>query len=1117
MKNSRFFLKPRGYCLQRSILAALLGVACLMSGEGRGAITVKSEQLNPADQAWNFKTIPRPSKSDLANGAKVTLVGNRLETAAGEGAVLVNGVLPADSLDLSEEALLSNGNADGGRLVLDLGRAQAITAVASYSWHEWDVDQGSRAPQVYTLYGSAAENPDPNQLAGWKKIADVDTRPNQTGAKWNGQHGVLIADNAGALGNFRHLLFALQRTRSPLQTKPNLTGTLFAEIDVHSAATLARAGDAVVAKPAPIEHVWVVFKTHLDIGYTDRIEDVLKKYRVNMMDGALKVVEASRERPPEKRFSWTLAGWPLAHVVGPQQEPARRERIAQAVRAGEITFHALPYTTHTETQDLEDLVRGLGYASRLAREYGRPLPIGAKMTDVPCHSWIMPTLLAQAGAKFLQIGCNDNSGYVRVPPLFWWEGPDGSRILCNYTRVYGSGLVPPRDWPSKHYLAMTMTYDNQGPPSAAAVENLRQEAARKLPGVQVHFGTLDDFARAVLAENPELPVVRADMPDTWSHGWLSMPLEAKSARQFRALEPALDTLDTQLRAWGLAPAPLAAALAEAYAQSGLFSEHTFGPWGPKGGPWESGIPRRNLYGDEWKATYARGVYKKYEQGFDDKRAFAHQADEIVHRELAARLELLARSVKTEGNRIVVYNALPWVRTGVVRVETKEDHVYPLTDLATGKTVSGDRKGKELVFLATDVPANGYKAYAMPAASKWEPPPDVPGAPAAFDTPFYRIVFDLKRGGISSLVEKSSGRELVDKSSPYALGQFLHERFDYQHMFDFFKAYDRPGIPGQGAWVPFVKQDFPTNVTYAALTPTAWQLTVQHGPVAEVATLTAQETLGLAKGFALVFTCHRHQPSLEVEWHVSEKTPDPIPEGGWLCFPFAVTQPQFKLGRLGGPIDPLQDTVVGANRHYFCLNTGLTITDKDGEGIGLCPLDSPCVSLEEPGLWKYSLDFIPRRPAVFVNLYNNKWNTNFPEWQGGSWSSRVRLWPTGKGSGLAQNLIVPSWEARLPLLGAAAAGPGGQLPLSQSGLGLSRAGILITAFGQNPDGAGTVLRLWEQAGQSGECTVRLPAGMAATSLQPINLRGQPAGAPIRVQDGAFQATIKAYAPASFVIQ
>ncbi len=59
----------------------------------------------------------------------------------------------------------------------------------------------------------------------------MDTRPNSTGQKWNGQPGVAITDTTSHLGEFRYLRFVLQRARSPLQAGVKGTGTLFAEID----------------------------------------------------------------------------------------------------------------------------------------------------------------------------------------------------------------------------------------------------------------------------------------------------------------------------------------------------------------------------------------------------------------------------------------------------------------------------------------------------------------------------------------------------------------------------------------------------------------------------------------------------------------------------------------------------------------------------------------------------------------------------------------------------------------------------------------------------------------------------------------------------------------------
>ena len=52
---------------------------------------------------------------------------------------------------------------------------------------------------------------------------------------------------------------------------------------------------------------------------------------------------------------------------------------------GQLAWHALPFTSHFDFCGLEDFIQGMQEARRLSQHHGKPLPIAAKMTDVPGH------------------------------------------------------------------------------------------------------------------------------------------------------------------------------------------------------------------------------------------------------------------------------------------------------------------------------------------------------------------------------------------------------------------------------------------------------------------------------------------------------------------------------------------------------------------------------------------------------------------------------------------------------------------------------------------------------------------------------------------------------------
>ena len=88
----------------------------------------------------------------------------------------------------------------------------------------------------------------------------------------------------------------------------------------------------------------------------------------------------------------------------------------------------------------EELIRNLYYSARLHREHGVPFE-SFTLTDAPSHVWTIPTILAGAGIKYVSVGING----IRAPLLkqnihhkspFWWEGPDGSKVLTWFTAGY---------------------------------------------------------------------------------------------------------------------------------------------------------------------------------------------------------------------------------------------------------------------------------------------------------------------------------------------------------------------------------------------------------------------------------------------------------------------------------------------------------------------------------------------------------------------------------------------------------------------------------------------------------------------------------------------------------
>jgi hypothetical protein len=480
-----------------------------------------------------------------------------------------------------------------------------------------------------------------------------------------------------------------------------------------------------VAASGTIHYVYVVSMSHLDIGFTNAVPDLIpleKQYIDDAMGFA--------EQYPDYR--WTVENvWQLDQWLNQTTDPAQIDRLRSLIGQGRIEVMAGYANMHQGVLGFEQLNRFLYPARKYETSWGLDLD-SAISDDVPGSSSALPQVLRKNGVRNLVAGINTAfGGQPDIPVhdyLFNWQGIDGSTLLTWVSvKSYAEGIFTWRFASTYDNMASATQsvlnyYENNGYAydSVLALMGFDNDGADTIVGnglaniarwnsehawPQIIVATPKDFFDHVRATYGDDAFTKysGDWSGLWENNDPRYPVTVAQDRWTKDALPQAETLAAlQVGLHGTNAYPQAL-IDQSYRDLLELDEHS----GPGGG---NGLTVADIdTNDQW---------------FFDRSTRSHDAAAQLVRSGLARL---ARDITTTGQTLVVYNDQSWPRTDLVPVSAAQLRGISgvdaarlrLVDLETGEVaaVQINAECNCPQFLAKNVPALGYRLYAMSSGTQ----------------------------------------------------------------------------------------------------------------------------------------------------------------------------------------------------------------------------------------------------------------------------------------------------------------------------------------------------------------------------------------------------------------
>jgi len=869
---------------------------------------------------------------------------------------------------------------------------------------------------------------------------------------------------------------------------PQLTEKTLGRVTVHVNGKTYRSD--VQLAPQRKWTLYVVPHAHLDIGYTDYQAKVAEVHSRNV-DKLLDEIEEN----PEMRFSldgsWIVSQYLMSRNTQTQ------ERLLRLVRERKIAVPAQLANLMTGYPTLEELFRSTSYSQWLHRTEGFPFEY-ANLTDVPSYTWSYASVLSSLGVKYFLAAANSDRGPILLygrwneKSPFWWQGPDGNKVLMSYSRQYSQLSfvcgVPAQEPACRQSLPVFLEpYESPSyKPNVVLMYGSQVENTDLIPGEPQFVGAWNAryaYPRMVLATFPEymhyieqhfgptLDTVAGDGGPYWEDGYATDVHYLTIDRSSQQRAPSAEKLSTITTFFQRDVSGPIEQVRQMWNDLILYAEHTFTSWG----------------------GYSRPDSEETLRQLDTKDQFAIEGRGLVNAILDQSFSQLADKIHVPAPALIVFNSLNWTRSDLVETDLDRDEVildYPDKNPVPFEALAHHPDYDHIRFFARDVPAFGYRCYQIvsrrehAAAGETTLP-----LSSTIENGYYRIEVDPQAGAIKSVYDKQLNRELVDTTSPYRFNQYLYVS----------------GGDG-GTQIVYLRKSMPlanlTTSTSSGGRVTSLRKTAYGG------ILTYETSGSHASSIQTDVMLFDGENRIEVVNRV-HKEPSNNKEAIYFAFPVAVEHPCFTYEIQNGWVDPAHDLLKGANVAWFTVQHWVKVASAD-LSVGLVPIDSPLVTLGDINRGTWPEKFEPKSGTLFSYVLNNYWHTNFRKVQSGDFTFRYVV---TSGQDLAPGALARlGWSAMTPLeirhlvSNDKVGDPAEPLtPNPTSFLQVDAPDVVVVNWKAAEDGMGTIVRLLESGGQSAKAKLNFPLFTISQAWQ--TNAAEENESPLKVENHSLTVTLK----------